>query len=89
MRRNRKICAECPYYKEKGKAPIGLENNGSKVLLLFQAPGKDEWDGKTYNSRRIPVASKNKSYQSSILDVINVCDTANNVLSLCDETDCW
>lgn len=61
MRRNRKICAECPYYKEKGKAPIGLENNGSKVLLLFQAPGKDEWDGKTYNSRRIPVASKNKS----------------------------
>lgn len=29
------------------------------------------------------------SYQSSILDAINVCDTANNVLSLCDETDCW
>lgn len=53
-------CIDCPYFhKEDNKLPIRLECNHSKILLLFQTPGKDEWEGNTYNSKRTPVASIN------------------------------
>ena len=49
---------ECPYYNEHGKyLPIGLESHKSKVLLVFQAPGKDEWKGNNSNLGRVPVSS--------------------------------
>lgn len=46
-------CPTCPYYEQKHldptsktdrqHPPIILENNESEVLLVFQAPGTDEW----------------------------------------------
>ena len=45
-------CAACPYVDAKHLSsaertvrcqPIPLERNGSKVLLIFQSPGVDEW----------------------------------------------
>lgn len=39
--------------------PIGLENNNSTELLVFQSPGQDEWTGKTNSTNRIPIDSIN------------------------------
>lgn len=48
-----KICETCPYiYRKHLKntifdnnlyTPLKLESNGSKILLVFQAPGEEEW----------------------------------------------
>lgn len=46
-------CNECPYLRsENGNAPLSKEHNGGSILLVFQAPGVDEW------SRRMPVCSE-------------------------------
>lgn len=49
-----KYCSECPYFYQKhlpdsakttrSSPPIGLESNDSKVLLVFQSPGEEEWN---------------------------------------------
>ncbi len=47
-------CERCPYYNqihlansphitERSEPPIGLEDNSSDILLVFQSPGKEEW----------------------------------------------
>ena len=54
-----KRCAGCPYNTGSTSTPIGLENNGSRYLLVFQAPGKDEWNGNTNSKQRIPIDSEN------------------------------
>ena len=48
---------ECPYYKNSEYFPIDLESHNSKVLLVFQAPGIDEWEGNNKELGRVPVSS--------------------------------
>lgn len=52
------VCAGCPYAKPSNQ-PIRCERNGSKYLLVFQAPGNDEWSGTTISGNRIPIDSAN------------------------------
>lgn len=54
------VCAGCPYAKPSNQ-PIRCERNGSKYLLVFQAPGNDEWHGgkSTISGNRIPIDSVN------------------------------
>lgn len=47
-------CKSCPYC-EKSSKRINTEFNDSTTLLVFQAPGQDEWESKT----RTPVISQN------------------------------
>lgn len=52
------ICNGCPYFSN---SPMHLkfENNNSKYLLVFQAPGIAEWTGgnMTMSGQRIPIDS--------------------------------
>lgn len=53
-------CQNCPYNNgTKSLLPIGLEDNKSNKLLVFQSPGKDEWAGgtSTVSKQRIPIDS--------------------------------
>ena len=52
------ICTGCPYANLPNQ-PIRCERNGSKYLLVFQAPGNDEWSGTTISGNRIPIDSAN------------------------------
>lgn len=50
-------CAGCPYIENKTKdtkSPLSMENNGSDVLIILQAPGVDEWKSNK------PICSTNK-----------------------------
>lgn len=49
---------KCPYYQPNQTA-IGYENNNSNILLIFQAPGNDEWTGNTMTGNKIPIDSNN------------------------------
>lgn len=51
-------CKNCPYNNGGTNLPIGLEYTpGNKELLVFQAPGIDEWNGNTCSDNRIPIDS--------------------------------
>ena len=51
-------CTNCPYSQTiTTLSPIGIENNGSSTLLVFQSPGNDEWTRKTISGKRIPIDS--------------------------------
>ena len=39
----RKYCQQCPYRGRYGRLPLSMEPNSCDVLLIFQAPGIDEW----------------------------------------------
>ncbi len=53
-----KKCNNCPYNKGGQLMPIGLESYvGNIKLLVFQAPGEDEWNGNTLNNQRVPIGS--------------------------------
>ena len=52
------VCVGCPYANSSNQ-PIRCERNGSKYLLVFQAPGNDEWSGTTISGNRIPIDSAN------------------------------
>jgi uracil-DNA glycosylase family 4 len=46
-------CNACPYIGLSESKPLSMENNESDTLLIFQSPGKDEWDSKQ------PISSAN------------------------------
>lgn len=48
-------CEGCPYSQSPtgSNLPLSKESNGGSILLVFQAPGLDEW------SHRIPICSPN------------------------------
>lgn len=50
------VCTGCPYAMTP-PVNIRYENNGSDHLLVFQAPGYDEWNAKTLSGGRIPIDS--------------------------------
>ena len=63
---NNKWCKKCPYsgaahMNNQGK-PLRLENNNSKILLVFQAPGIEEW------KQRKPIISKKRNSASSRME---------------------
>lgn len=61
------FCNDCPYYKKKHLKgttyykntlkPLLFEDNGSKILLVLQAPGVEEWK----IGKAIQVQTNNKS----------------------------
>ena len=60
-------CNGCPYSSKQSKdkhIPIIIERNKSDVLLVFQAPGKDEWCGNGGTQRPAPIISK-KSHSTA------------------------
>ena len=85
-------CNDCPYYQqkhltEKDKTdrttpPINLEKNNSTILLVFQAPGVEEWKvGKAIQpvkkkggtaGRRIESSWKRKNKLRNDFDIINI-----------------
>ena len=36
-------CRQCPYRGRCSRLPLSMEDNSHDVLLIFQAPGIDEW----------------------------------------------
>jgi len=84
-------CISCPYNQQqhlpvnqrtlRNSPPIDLENNNSKTLLVFQAPGKDEWEvGKAIQltikvggsaGRRINMSWERCQKQRTDFDIIN------------------
>ncbi|MGR5329437.1 hypothetical protein [Photobacterium damselae] len=85
-------CKECPYYQQhhlsnsqhktdRKDPPIMLENNNSDTLLVFQAPGKEEWEvGKSIQptvikggtaGRRIELSWSRQGKKRDDFDIIN------------------
>lgn len=69
-------CEKCPYINQSNltvnqktkreKPPIELENNESDVLLIFQAPGTEEWEeGKAIQPTTKQGGTAGKRIQSS------------------------
>ena len=62
---NSGFCRDCPYSESKHligslkNEPIKPEIHNSDTLLVFQAPGKDEWSGNNGTSCRAPIISNN------------------------------
>ena len=62
---NSDFCKDCPYSESKHligslkNEPIKPEIHNSDTLLVFQAPGKDEWSGNNGTTRRAPIISNN------------------------------
>lgn len=52
------ICTGCPYINLP-LHHLRYENNNSDHLLVFQAPGYNEWTGNTMSGKRIPIDSSN------------------------------
>ena len=63
-------CNNCPYVQQQhlqntnfqipNPSPLSLDlGNNANTLLIFQAPGVDEWLGNTCSQIRIPIDSKN------------------------------
>lgn len=54
-------CIGCSYYRSPAMN-LKFENNNSSYLLVFQAPGFDEWNGgkSTVSGKRIPLDSNNR-----------------------------
>lgn len=86
------FCTNCPYVKQshlvgnkhfsnRPLPPIELENNQSKVLLVFQAPGINEWSighaiHRPQNSNRtagarIAASWNRKNRQRTDFDIVN------------------
>ena len=69
MPNNFNNCGNCPYinqshlsapYSVVPSQPLAIDyGNGADVLLIFQAPGLDEWTGNTLSQKRIPIDSCN------------------------------
>jgi uracil-DNA glycosylase len=93
-------CNNCPYEKQihlssknrtnRVSPPIELENNNSEILLLFQAPGTEEWkEGQAIQpvkkqggtaGRRIELSWERKHKNRNDFDIINTvqCFPGNN-----------
>lgn len=82
-------CTACPYFDAKHLSsaertarcrPIPLESNGSKVLLVFQSPGIDEWiNGKPISScnprsagMKLQAAFRSAGLGRNAFDIANV-----------------
>ncbi len=71
MPTNYKLCGSCPYKNQQHLTQIFYVQNvvasplktdygqNSNTLLIFQAPGKDEWQGNTISGKRLPIDSIN------------------------------
>lgn len=69
MPNNYNHCSNCPYIHQGHlvqqhyaipSVPLSIDyGNNADVLLIFQAPGLDEWIGNTLSKRRIPIDSNN------------------------------
>ena len=67
MPNNYKYCNDCPYKNQQHlpnksaiNSPLSLEiGNNADTLLVFQAPGMDEWHGNTISKQRTPIDSIN------------------------------
>lgn len=69
MPNNYNFCGNCPYinqlhlpakYHSQIGSPLSIDyGNNATELLIFQAPGIDEWQGSTISGRRIPIDSNN------------------------------
>lgn len=71
-----KICETCPYihrkhlkgsiYDNNLYKPLKLELNGSKILLVFQAPGEEEWkNGEAISSMKKQGGTAGKRIENS------------------------
>ena len=60
---NNNFCLNCPYSGSKhltinyNNMPLSAELNHSKTLLVFQAPGINEWTGNFGYTNRAPIIS--------------------------------
>ena len=69
MPNNYNYCGNCPYINQghlpqqqcaTPSIPLNIDyGSNADVLLIFQAPGLDEWTGNTLSKRRIPIDSNN------------------------------
>lgn len=49
------ICQQCPYFSTEIFSPLSIEKKpNASILLVFQSPGRDEWENKT------PISSENR-----------------------------
>ncbi|MBL0577177.1 hypothetical protein JD491_05985 [Aeromonas caviae] len=89
-------CPTCPYYEQKHLdttsktdrkyPPVTLENNKSEVLLVFQAPGIDEWHvGKAIQ----PVKKKGGSAGARIEQSWSRCQKHRNDFDIINVVQCF
>jgi uracil-DNA glycosylase family 4 len=86
-------CVPCPYHPQNGHSqpsareqvvPLSVETNSSEYLLVFQAPGIDEWDeGK-------PLCSNNrKSAAARVHAALGRVGKSRSHVSIANATQCY
>ena len=70
------------------KLPLHLENNGSKVLLVFEAPGYYEWENNSpiYDSRNNGMKD---SAGSRIAEALEICRKNRNDYDIAEAVCCF
>lgn len=86
-------CKNCPYNPANGyaespgqrlPAPLLMEANSTDTLLIFQAPGADEW------TERKPICSKNpKSAAARIRNSLERLKKSRTDFSITNSTQCY
>lgn len=86
-------CKNCPYNPVNGysyspsqrpPAPLLMENNSARALLIFQAPGADEW------AVRKPICSENpNSAAARIRNSLARLDRSRTDFSITNSTQCY
>lgn len=86
-------CRNCPYSPEKldtvtpnnrPHAPLYMEGNSSETLLIFQAPGFDEWE------KRKPICSTNpNSAAARIRNALIRIEKPRTDFSITNSTQCY